>query len=102
MNESKQTAKTILNQLGGNKFVAMTGAHNFTFDDKGTLMFRFKGCKNFKILKIRLNSLDTYDMTFIQLGNAPKHKITRKEINGIYDDGLQQIFTQETGLYTHL
>jgi len=98
MNEQKMTAITILEQLGGNKFVAMTGANNFVYDKHGTILFSFKGSKVFNKLKIRLNSMDTYDMTFFKLGRAPNFKLTNKEINGVYYDQLQGVFTAETGL----
>jgi len=100
--EAKQTAGTILQQLGGGKFIAMTGASKFTFDKEGTMVCRFKGSRTFNGLKIRLNSMDTYDMTFMKIGNAPKYKITKKEVDGIYNDQLQDIFTKETGLNTYL
>ena len=100
--EAKQIAATILHQLGGQKFVAMTGAHSFTSGEDGTLSFRFRMSKSWKALNVTLNSMDTYDMTFYKIGNAPTHKVTTKKINGIYFDQLQEIFTKETGLNTHL
>ncbi|EIP9270516.1 hypothetical protein LT886_002400, partial [Salmonella enterica] len=37
---SKDIAVEILNQLGGNKFIAMTGAKNFVWLEKGGLIFK--------------------------------------------------------------
>ena len=97
--EAKTIAGTILKQLGGNKFIAMTGAHSFSYDKNGTMVLKFKGSKTFNGLRISLNSIDTYDMTFIKIRNL---KFSKKEISGVYNDQLQSIFEEETGLYTHL
>ncbi|AXF77019.1 hypothetical protein AV903_14875 [Erwinia tracheiphila] len=37
---SKEIAVEILNQLGGNKFIAMTGAKNFVWLENGGLIFK--------------------------------------------------------------
>ena len=59
-------AKTILEQLGGNKFVVMTGAKNFVDcgDALSMRIGRNKTSSNY--LKITLNSMDTYDMKLSQ------------------------------------
>lgn len=41
-NHAKFVATEILNQLGGNRFIAMTGAKNFAcFDEMVSLVFAF-------------------------------------------------------------
>ena len=98
--DTKAIAVEILNQLGGNRFIAMTGASNFCC---GENLFTCKIMRNqsgANYLRIKLNSLDLYDMEFIRIhGNTTK---VVAEKNGIYDDMLQSVFTSVTGLYTHL
>lgn len=93
------SAQEILNQLGGRKFIAMTGAKNFLKDEKTqTISFKIPNGKNgIRFIEIRLNSMHTYDINF-KTGSG---KLV-KRIEGIYNDQLQEIFTDYTGLYTHL
>lgn len=84
----------ILNQLGGNKFVAMTGATCFA--DGNTLILRFKGSKDANLLTITLNSLDLYDLSFYKVTGP--NRILIKEVNGAYNDMLLQIFKRVTKL----
>jgi len=70
---SKEVAETILQQLGGRRFVFMTGAHQFTFyvKDNGNTVLQFKIGKCNSIMNavlIEYNSLDLYDMYFLQVG----------------------------------
>ena len=99
---AEQIAQVTLEQLGGQHFIAMTGAKHIHSDESGGLTLKFRGSNKFNALKVKLNSMDTYDMTFYKIGRAPKFKTTQKEINGVYNDQLQGIFTEETGLYTSL
>ena len=93
------SAGEVLSQLGGNRFIAMTGANSFVKDDnKQLIMFKLPRAKNrIKWVVIRLNSMDTYDITF----KSSSGKVV-KTVNGVYNDQLQDIFTQHTGLYTSL
>jgi hypothetical protein len=94
------TATTILNQLGANKFIAMTGSKNFVNTGNGLQMKLTRNKANAQYLSIELNSMDLYDMKFYSLrGTELKVK---NEINGIYCDQLKSIFTSVTGLYTSL
>ena len=107
-------AETILTQLGGRRFVVMTGSKKFMDMENGLRMdlSRNKSAANF--LKIMLNGSDTYDMFFmnykpIKVSNksgvvkVTPDKLTKiAEFNGVYYDQLQEIFTQVTGLYTRL
>lgn len=104
-----EISKLILSQLGGSRFIAMTGSKNF-IGSKNTLTMRLTRNKlNAKYLKISLNGMDTYDLEF----STTKNKIINdviitdqlvviKNIYGVYCDQLQEIFTKETGLYTRL
>ena len=95
-----ETANTILNQLGGNKFIAMTGSKNFAATQSSLSMKLSKNISNATHLTITLNSIDLYDVKFISCRNSQLTVI--KEYNGVYADMLQNIFTTVTGLDTHL
>ena len=99
--ERKQIADTILQQLGGNKFIAMTGAKNFAFGDAGELTFKIgRNSSPANYVKVELNSMDTYTMTFIR--GTIKGIKDLKTIDGLYFDMLQSEFTAFTGLHTSL
>ena len=100
---NNQIAETILQQLGGNKFIAMTGANSLGAEENA-LSFRFPNKSGANTCRITLNSLDLYDIQFIRIRKKqgiPQFKTTA-EHNNIYADQLQSIFTEETGLYTSL
>jgi len=94
-------AQTILNQMGGSKFVAMTGA-KYLIDLGNGLQFKLPRIRSCKINSVRivLNHFDTYDVEFGHVGKCDYAII--KSVNGVYADQLQQLFTQATGLDTHL
>ena len=93
-----EIAKTILQQLGGNKFIAMTGAKNFGILNNGYgIGFSIPRTNRVKYIRIYLNSMDTYDVEFLNT----KFELIIKRFN-IYCDQLQNVFTAQTGLYTHL
>lgn len=93
-------AKTILEQLGGNKFIAMTGARQFGAGEK-SLTFKI-GRNNSKAnhVRITLNCMDTYDMAFIKVYKFDAKTVSAK--GSIYAEDLQRVFTGETGLNTSL
>ena len=92
-------AETILAQLGGRKFLAMTGANALAWHPSA-LSFHFPHNKGVNYCKITLTPMDTYDLEF---GAIRKHVYTvRKTIEGVYHDSLQEVFTEVTGLDTHL
>lgn len=95
-------AGEVLRQLGGNRFIAMTGAKQFVKDDeKRSISFRIgRNSEGVNVVRITLNAMDTYDMEFLSVraGNV-KVKSTS---DGVYCDGLEQSFTTHTGLYTSL
>jgi hypothetical protein len=93
-------AKEILAQLGGNKFVAMTGAKNLV-DGGKFLAFKLPRAKDsINYVKITLTSMDLYDIEFGRI-RANQYKVVKK-VDGVYNDQLQSIFTKVTGLYTRL
>jgi hypothetical protein len=94
-------AKTIIQQLGGNKFIVMTGARNIFADGQGVTMQIMKNKSKAKYVSIILNSLDLYDMQFKSL-DKDLNLIIRAEANNIYFEDLETIFTNITGLNTRL
>lgn len=97
---SESVAKEILSQLGGNRFVAMTGAKNLV-DGGKYLAFKLPRAKGgINYVKVTLTSMDLYDLEFGRIRNM-EYKVV-KELKGIYNDQLQSIFTQVTGLHTRL
>lgn len=97
--DSLTVAKTILEQLGGRRFIAMTGASLFAGTAK-SLKFRIPRTNGINVVLIELNAMDEYELTFSRI-HGTTHKIV-EEVTGIYCDQLQEIFTQYTGLATHL
>lgn len=92
----KRQAGETLKQLGGNKFIAMTGAKNFTIGKEGLAFKIGRNAKAVNYVVIQLNGKDLYDMKF--------QKGTRvlKTANDVYGDQLQKMFTKHTGMYTSL
>ena len=94
-------AKTILSQLGGNKFAVMTGAKNFIDTGDGLSMRIGRNKTNSNYLKITLNMMDLYDVRFsrVSLTNGEK-SVT--EYNDVFCDSLVDVFEKHTGMYTSL
>ena len=99
MNNQNGIANEILNQLGGNKFIAMTGAIICVTNDN-SLALKFKGCNKANYMRITLNSMDTYTMEFAKISRTNVFWHSKKDF--IYNDMLQTIFTSVTGLDTKL
>jgi len=95
----KTVAITILKQLGGNHFIAMTGAKSFGCSDN-SFSCSFKGSRKANGIRITLNSMDTYDIKFFKMTSKSFDEVG--EFLGIYNDSLQEVFTDFTGLNTHL
>lgn len=104
-------ARIILEQLGSNKFIVMTGASHFVADGDTLRMNLAKNQSKANRLYISLEANDTYTMRFFRY--CPGHlnkslvwideKVTEIEtIRGVYNDQLQAVFTSVTGMDTHL
>ena len=94
-------AKTILSQLGGNKFAVMTGAKNFVDcgDALSMRIGRNKTSSNYLI--ITLNMMYLYDVRFSRVSpKGGERSIT--EYNNIFNDQLVEVFEKHTGMYTKL
>ena len=96
----KKKAAIILKQIGGNRFIAMTGAKGFAFSDKYMSFKIGRNSKGINFVRIAHNSMDTYDMEFGFVSvKGIKVKSTEK---GVYADMLGQIFKKNTGMNTRL
>lgn len=104
---TREIALGILSQLGGNKFIVMTGSKNFIYGENEKhepyLSMHLTSNKlSAKYLIISLNWKDLYDMKFLTVDKKTGNKIILKEYNDVYNDMLQDLFTEATGLDTHL
>ena len=95
-----QIAKTILQQLGGNKFIAMTGAKNLGHTNKGLQMKIGRNSKGITHVKVTLTSMDTYEVEFIKV-RGTNIKVVKK-VKGVYADQLGEIFKKYTGMNVRL
>lgn len=92
-NDDKKVAMEILRQIGGKRFIMMTGANQF-LSGKNWMAFKLPRAKDGnRRVKITLNSMDTYDIKFMSLSGK-----TKKMIRGIYNDQLKDIISRYTGL----
>ena len=98
-------AQTIFAQLGGRRFIAMTGARNL-IGGENYLMFSLpKGFAKEGINKIRitLDWTDTYIFEALKVFPGPELKFdTIQKLDYVYAVDLEDIFTKVTGLDTHL
>ena len=89
-----------LRQLGGNKFIVMTGAKNLVAGGD-SLSFRVgRNCKGISGILIKLNVLDLYDITAYQIRKGKVKEVAGEE--NIYAEDLQPAFTRLTGMDAHL
>lgn len=95
-------ANTILQQLGGAQFRAMTGSRDF-IGGSNFLIFRIgSGAKKgINKCRVTLESNDTYTVEFFRLFKKLSFIPVSKHTD-IYCDQLQDLFEAETGMYTTL
>ena len=99
LNQSQ--AKTLLRQLGGNKFIMMTGAKQMSIGKNGLTMKIGRNSKSITHVAIDLDrGKDLYTMKFIRVRKGIPKVV--KKYDSIYADNLNNIFEKETGLYTRL
>lgn len=98
-------AKIILEQIGGGRFIAMTGSKVFIDLGNGLRMNLTRNRTSANRLDILLDeATDTYIMRFYRHSFSKKtFEVTTKDIarhEGVYCDMLEEMFTSVTGLYT--
>jgi hypothetical protein len=97
-------ANEILRQLGGNRFIAMTGAKNL-IGDKNSLAFSIGGGAKSKInfVKVTLNYKDYYDVEFGKKSKNPEIGYKKvAEVSDVDFENLRRVFTEHTGFNTSL
>jgi hypothetical protein len=96
-------ATTILQQLGGGRFIAMTGAKQFVGSD-AALRFKINGRnrdgKAVNLVNVTLDASDTYTVTTYR--NAKLHCVEIDSRSFVYNDNLRDVFESLTGLRTSL
>jgi len=98
--DRRQAAET-LKQIGGNRFIAMTGAKHFTFGKEGMMFKIGRNSKRVNYIKIDYDrGKDLYNMSFDWV--TIKGIKNKKKLKGIYADQLADMFTRYTGMYTSL
>ena len=98
-------AKTILEQIGGRRFAAMTGSKDFIDMGNGLRMSLARNKTSANRLDIIYDGgADLYNLRFYRRTFSKKTFESRtKDIEtheGIYCDMLEEMFTMVTGLYT--
>ena len=98
--DKRQGAET-LKQLGGNRFIMMTGAKHFGVGPNGMSFKIGRNSKRVNHVTIDLDrGRDLYNMSFDWV--TIKGIKNKKKLKGIYNDQLQDMFTKYTGMYTSL
>ena len=92
-------AQTIAQQLG-HKALFMIGAKNLVAGKDYLQMKLGRNSGNWNCLKIALNGLDLYDMTFYKIRKLTVTK--EKTVDNICCDQLHDIIETETGMATNL
>ena len=97
MSNGKQIAETILAQLGGNKFLAMTGANNLMHSEAGLHFKIGSGALNKAThCHIDLDVLaDAYTVKFFRVRGSKV--ATLLDIDGVDAGNLRELFTRHTG-----
>lgn len=97
-----KVADEILFQLGGDKFIAMTGAKMFVGDENG-LMFALPAkfaADGINKVRITLTTEDLYDVEFFKIRGLNVKTVAKYE--AVYADSLCDVFAARTGLLTRL
>jgi hypothetical protein len=95
-------AETILEQLGGRRFILMTGARNFVYSETSLYFSIGKNMSESNFVQIEYNfDKDLYNMIFMRkYRNSDTKELERYE--ELYFDDLERFFTDYTGLRTTL
>lgn len=96
-------AQTILAQLGGKRFLAMTGAKNLLAGEDYLAMSLPGSLTKGRVnkIRIRLAADDTYTLDTFKLDRHVSLAPVRT-MSGVYVENLRAIFTEMTGLAVSL
>jgi hypothetical protein len=95
---NQEIAQTIVSQLGGNRFLAMTGARDLVAIERGV---QFWLPSNFALdginqVVVVLEESDTYAVTFYKRRGLNLKEVARHEL--VYAEQLRALFESQTGL----
>lgn len=94
-------AQTILEQIGGNKFVAMTGAKQLVGGPDFLQFAIGRGATNkANKVKIILGADDRYTVEFWKIRGVNCDRV--EAVEGVYADNLARTFNERTGFDTRL
>lgn len=100
--DSQAVAQTILAQLGGNRFVAMTGAKNLVALESG-FQFDLPRAALAGINRVQVEyetATDTYTVIAWKINSRAFTFDEKGRVSAVYSEDLQRIFTLLTGLAT--
>ena len=101
MSQISKTVETILNQLGGSKFIAMTGAKDFVTSEREVKFRIGRGARDgMNVIVVALAADETYTMTGAKLRSFKFQEL--RKIENIYAEDLRHFFKDLTGLDTSL
>jgi MoaA/NifB/PqqE/SkfB family radical SAM enzyme len=95
-------ANTILEQLGGRRFRAMTGAKDFMGGER-SLSFKLPARfakDGINAVQVTLDASDTYSVGFFRVRGTAIKLVAK--MDDVYADALAGVFTKVTGLDTRL
>jgi len=97
-----EVAQTILAQLGGKKFLAMTGAKGLMHSDNSLIMtIPARAAKNKAThCVVTLNSADEYDVRFMKIRGVNVSDLPGSA--NVQAADLARVFTDHTGMHTSL
>lgn len=93
-------AETILAQLGGVRFIAMTGAKNLVGGERYLSLKLGRNASSITHMTITLRGDDTYDVLFQRVRGVKVTEVSKHE--GVYVDMLADVIYNATGLLTSL
>ena len=94
--------KDMVNTMGGIRAAAMVGGIFMTDEENNTVTFKFKGSRQAHAVRMVLNSMDLYDLTFIKTTNYGMDTKTVATFENVYNDMVKNIIEKTTGLYLSL
>jgi len=100
--QTMKVAETILEQLGGGMFLAMTGAKNLVGAPDSLTMKVGKNDKKVTHVRITLEPTDTYRVEFLRVTGRGLNVETLAAVGLVYVDALRSTFEAHTGLLVSL
>jgi len=100
--QSQEIANTIVKQLGGRRFMMMTGVKQFMLGSNGEVSFKL-GRNKSKCNHVKIEydyGRDLYNVVFGRIYNYEYKELERTD--GCFFDMLEELFENYTGMYLRL